>query len=386
MARETKVGLLAGLAFIICFAVILANRGANSTPAAANAFLPNGGLELPKLMQRKQATTPEATPNPGKVARKPTITTTPRNGTQMARNSAGQTSAPLAANEAVAGTGTQLSLDAVVQPPAPSADSILALNTRPVDQAMNPDAGLERALTSPSPTSAPQRTDPPVSMTATLPISDQPNIIPARISQSEPPAAQPAPSPIVQGTSYTVKPSDTLSSIAAAHFGTKSKKTVEAIYEANRGVLPNMNNLKVGMVLTIPKLASAAAERTQLAEKPHPVAKIALASDKVANTKTKDAEKPPSKKEGEKKPARKAEQAAETPKSSSNFKWYQVKKNDRFASIAREQLGDPGRWHELYEMNKDKFPNPQHIREGVRIKLPLTESLASAGKEKEKTR
>ena len=27
MARETKVGLIAGLAFIICFAVILANRG-----------------------------------------------------------------------------------------------------------------------------------------------------------------------------------------------------------------------------------------------------------------------------------------------------------------------------------------------------------------------
>ena len=27
MAGETKVGLLAGLAFIICFAVILANRG-----------------------------------------------------------------------------------------------------------------------------------------------------------------------------------------------------------------------------------------------------------------------------------------------------------------------------------------------------------------------
>ena len=27
MARETKVGLLAGLAFILCFAIILANRG-----------------------------------------------------------------------------------------------------------------------------------------------------------------------------------------------------------------------------------------------------------------------------------------------------------------------------------------------------------------------
>ena len=32
MARETKVGLVVGLAFIICFAVILANRGRQRAP------------------------------------------------------------------------------------------------------------------------------------------------------------------------------------------------------------------------------------------------------------------------------------------------------------------------------------------------------------------
>ena len=32
MARETKIGLLAGLAFIICFAVILSQRGRISKP------------------------------------------------------------------------------------------------------------------------------------------------------------------------------------------------------------------------------------------------------------------------------------------------------------------------------------------------------------------
>ncbi len=59
-----------------------------------------------------------------------------------------------------------------------------------------------------------------------------------------------------------------------------------------------------------------------------------------------------------------------------------MQKNDRYASIARSQLGDAGRWQEVYELNKDKFPNPQHIREGVRIKLPVPMTLASAGKEK----
>jgi hypothetical protein len=41
-------------------------------------------------------------------------------------------------------------------------------------------------------------------------------------------------------------------------------------------------------------------------------------------------------------------------------------------------LGDAGRWRELHELNKDKFPNPQSIREGVRIKLPAAKVLASA--------
>jgi nucleoid-associated protein YgaU len=55
-----------------------------------------------------------------------------------------------------------------------------------------------------------------------------------------------------------------------------------------------------------------------------------------------------------------------------HVRWYQIKKNDRYISIARRQLGDARRWREVYELNKDKFPDPQRIREGVRIKLPLT--------------
>ena len=55
-----------------------------------------------------------------------------------------------------------------------------------------------------------------------------------------------------------------------------------------------------------------------------------------------------------------------------------MKKNDRYASIARDKLGDPGRWRELHELNKEKFPDPQMIREGVRIKLPAAKVLASA--------
>lgn len=386
MARETKVGLLAGLAFIICFAVILANRGANPPPGAASAFLPNGGLELPKLMQRQQTSTPESTVNPNRVARKPGSNTPPvQPGSRSPQEPAGRVNPRLVTTEIVPATGAQLPLETRPQLQAPNADSAFALNTRPVDQPQNPATGLERALTSPSPNPSLSGTNAPVSMTATPPTNNQPGMIPVRTPPNEP-VAQPASTSVIEGTPYTVKPSDTLSSIAAVHYGTKSKKAVEAIYEANRDLLPNMNNLKVGTVLSIPKLASAATDKARTSEK-QPEAKVALAADKVAETKTKENDKATAKKDvADKKPSKKPEQVADADKSDRNFKWYQVKKNDRFASIARDQLGDAGRWHEVYEMNKDKFPDPQHIREGVRIKLPMGDSLASAAKGKEKTR
>ena len=61
------------------------------------------------------------------------------------------------------------------------------------------------------------------------------------------------------------------------------------------------------------------------------------------------------------------------------FRWYQIKKNDRYVSIAREQLGNGNRWKELYELNRDKFPDPQRIREGVRIRIPTDDILSMSG-------
>ena len=46
MARETKVGLLAGLAFIICFAIILANRGRQHLIPAQLTYLDRSHADL----------------------------------------------------------------------------------------------------------------------------------------------------------------------------------------------------------------------------------------------------------------------------------------------------------------------------------------------------
>src|SRR5213593_3339202 len=41
VARETKIGLVVGLGFIVCFAIILSNRGAARTPNLAYLYHPD---------------------------------------------------------------------------------------------------------------------------------------------------------------------------------------------------------------------------------------------------------------------------------------------------------------------------------------------------------
>ena len=56
-----------------------------------------------------------------------------------------------------------------------------------------------------------------------------------------------------------------------------------------------------------------------------------------------------------------------------------MKKGDRYATIAREHLGDARRWQEIAELNREIFPDPSKIRYGVRIRLPAGSSGGAVG-------
>ncbi len=388
MARETKVGLLAGLAFIICFAVILANRGAKGPPGLANSFLPEGALDLPKLVQRKQGSASDqavnAKRNGNRTPNRPAVQ--PPSANNALANADAPQNPPQAVNDPAPPTGAQLPPARNPEPTRLNHESALAQNTRPVEvpSPKSVNTELEKALTSSPGLDSVLRSDPQVRMTATTEPTGSPGRV--AINESEPQGSTKNQQVLVQGTPYTVKASDTLSSIASAHYGTRSKQAIETIFDANRSILTDMNHVKLGTVLTIPKLAGMVAEKNQLTAKIEPELTPAADAEKVADAKAKNPEKQsPKKAAAEKVPVKKvADTLAENDKnekSAKNFKWYQVKKNDRFASIAREHLGDAGRWQEVYELNKDKFPDPQKIREGVRIKLPAPVALAAAGKE-----
>jgi nucleoid-associated protein YgaU len=188
-------------------------------------------------------------------------------------------------------------------------------------------------------------------------VGPRPRVQPGAANTMNMPPVSPAGSvvsPTVPGRTYTVVAGDTLWKIALKQFGTKSAGAVDAIVEANRTLVSDRDQLKTGQVLVIPELAGGPAAAPAnppgpAASKPEPKTKPAGRVSEPVKEKDKD---------------------KEALVRNASARWYQVRKNDRYYSIARDQLGDGSRWHEIHELNKDKFPDPEMIREGVRIKLP----------------
>ena len=49
---------------------------------------------------------------------------------------------------------------------------------------------------------------------------------------------------------------------------------------------------------------------------------------------------------------------------------YTVKVGDSLSKIAKDLLGDPNRWKEILEANKDKIKNPNQIAPGLELVIP----------------
>jgi nucleoid-associated protein YgaU len=49
---------------------------------------------------------------------------------------------------------------------------------------------------------------------------------------------------------------------------------------------------------------------------------------------------------------------------------YVVQAGDSLSKIAKELLGDAGRWPEIHELNKDQIADPNVIRVGQELKIP----------------
>ena len=52
-------------------------------------------------------------------------------------------------------------------------------------------------------------------------------------------------------------------------------------------------------------------------------------------------------------------------------KEYVIQKNDSLWNIAKRELGSGHRWKYLYEINKDKIKDPNKLKAGVKIIIPV---------------
>lgn len=376
MARETKVGLISGLAFIICFAIILANRGSPPPLVEHLSYRVDNGADIEKAVQ---PAADHRTSRPSRVPRH----SEPQEGTPPVR----RPPPPRRDSGTVdhAATGVATSGANVVLPGKPASTSDHSSQPQLAERAAHDEASTLRR-------SGPQPTVPVEDRSGVGPtrraltsrgmnteqrrrlleqaLNGRRSRTPALESGREPPAvdrgdgeaarpgaprplsnpvARPAP-PLTQPGRYTIQPGDSLYKIAASRYGRGSSAVVNAIFEANRSVLSSPDMLRVGAVLTLPVIDGVGSPVGGRGVSGHSATVSAGGA------------------------------AADGPTGSRTFRWYQIRKHDRYIGIAREQLGDASRWREIAELNKDKFPDPQRIREGVRIKLPVGQPAEVGGR------
>ena len=204
MGRETKFGLLVGVVFIVLFGIILSGRAGSSV--SEHAALPTGESIGHRTMVQ--------------ALRQPVDPFVEESG-------------PLVVGQGPPG-----------QPPGPV---VPAEEPLPAPK----DTPVEEAAKTPLDDTGTVAFGPPAIIET--PGGRQPGIGPARgDAKVERPGGEPAePAPRV---TYTVRPGDTLISIARHFYGREAENCWKRILEANKGALKDERRLAVGQKLVIPSL------------------------------------------------------------------------------------------------------------------------------------
>ncbi len=173
-------------------------------------------------------------------------------------------------------------------------------------------------------------------------------------------------------TEYQVKRGDTLSKIAQNLWG--SSANYMDIYEANKDLLRNPNDLHVGMTLKIPTPSNSVdfpigkpveTPPVETAPTTEPPATETPPADPPATNATGTTEAPPVT-EGP---------PAEPP--APQFTEVTVKPGESLSILALRHLGDSERYPEIYEANKDILSSPEAVRAGMTLKIPTSTAKAS---------
>lgn len=409
MTRETKIGLLVGLGFIVVFAVLLSHNGSAPTQFAQQ---------------------PLSDPSPGPAQDNTPSTVVPPLGSSGSHESLLSPAEDDWAAGGFAGGGVNGDL------PAPREFEALGLmgaeSNPPAPGNSDSNRTLEGTVTAALPRD-------PVVLEAT------PRVAPPVVDRPIPGArtGEPVASPLPEGTGesgfargggaeptpppdaafanvvapkpYTIKKGDTLIGIAQAMYNNASPKVITFVADANKGVIKDRHTLIEGQTIMVPPLPADMFETKVVSHEPagrslsevgRKINDINVGGRRAPDVSRSDANQPPVARRNNSASSgrvelipiggtRQAEAAAPKapdkidaaeskdvkkdratkPKKTSDKpagRWYEVRSRDTFTSIAQRELGSSQRWTEIKSLNKDV--DPAKIRPGMKLRLPGSSS------------
>lgn len=436
MTKETKIGLLVGLAFIILFAIILSEKGAPQRDAKSPNFatLPNrpdgstvtlplqDGGRVPVENHLNPIVQPtELAAAPGVLTEEPvisigavdedTLPPLPEAVVSLLNNTSQSIAAP---------SNSRIDDEPV---------GAVVMNTLPVPShsvTPGPAPSSSRGIFVPqvAPPSNDTRVGPPITPPETI-VSDRgvlanrtvPVAPPVDRSATMIPAIASNDMPAVIRATHTVKEGDCVSKIAAEHYGRSTPDRIKLIETANRDVLKPNKGIRVGDKIKIPELAgyedrfeavagftqprNAKPEKPDVRTRDASIVSEGTAVATLNRVGEPDRAEPFEIKDGMPRVPR---AVPETVKSSngaialvpppvdehanasfdrsvkenpsprlSKTRWYEVKSGDTLSGIARRELGNEGQYRAIYKLNRDVLTNKHALKLGTKLRLPMPE-------------
>jgi nucleoid-associated protein YgaU len=358
MTRETKIGLLVGLAFIILFGIILSEKGTG----------------------RDQLATPSMS------AYKPVVELIPPTSPPAAQLTRNGKSNDVADRLTMSEPGVK-----VAEQPAPAATSNLNNIAKPVEMVAPP-------VINPQPTPAIEVAPklkpllPPASTkgltqipAASPPVSDLLGISsPPQTSESQARTTEPkTEKQVVELKAHTIQQGETLASICRQYYPGQAYQMLKEVMELNKITKPE--KLQQGQVIKLPAgkpvavAASKVTKETIVPDSPGGIqSKLLVPVDSVNGTAATSPEKDIRQllAEYEKEPVTakttpaSAAKAVKTAKTTS--KTYVVQSNDTLMKIARRLYGSEKAWTKIYEMNKKAISDPKSLKKGLKLNMPAS--------------
>ena len=319
MTRETKIGLLVGLTFIILFGVILSEKG-------------TGRLD--------QFSTPPI------AAYKPVVEIIPPTAppeSQLSRN-----------NKDVADRLTMSESNLKATETKPPADPAKALE--PVKEITTPVTNPQPAVQEIAPTLQKLIPGKPTRSLTQIPASTSNNQDLVTTVSKTPTETQPAEEAVLR--THTVKQHETLFSICRQYYPGQTFQMLKKVQEINNITKPE--KLMCGQIVKLPSQQNRTEDKTSTLIKSGlliPVEQTGLTTPtKVALT-----------------PAKQKLAKAKT-----TNKTYVVQSKDTLTKIAKQFYGNQRAWTKIYEYNKKIITDPKNIRDGLKLQIPELAAVPAA--------